>query len=151
MPESPLFARAFDLALQTMLTVERFPRHGRAVLGRTLETSVLDFHRQLVRATRRDRHHRPDFVAAIDAADEALLQHGFALRLAVERKLLTPGRFGELSRLSMECGRLLGGLVKASQRRAGAAHPGPTRGLVEQHSEQPARLEPEQESTDEQE
>lgn len=151
-PPSPLFARAFDFARETLSVAERFPRHRRAVLGRRLEEACLDFHEAIVRAARTSRLSDSSFTAAVEAADDALATHGFALRLAVEHHLLTPGRYGEVSRLAAECGRLLGGLVKATrQRPLKGAHPGSTRGFVEQHTEQPARLEPQQKGADGQE
>lgn len=141
--ESPLFARAFDLARETLRTVERLPRHRRAVLGRRLEESAMDFHAALLHAGTSGA-----FDDATSAADRALATHGFAMRLCVSEGLVTVARFGEISRLSAECGRLLGGWIKAERRKARS---GPTRGGMEQHTRQPARIEPQQKRPDEQE
>ena len=103
--ESPIFARAYDLALETCKLVERFPRSKRAVLGRRLEEAALQFQAQLATAVLNS----PE---ALKQADLALAEHKFALRLAHGLGLMSAGYYGEISKLSAECGRLLGGWKK---------------------------------------
>ena len=111
--DSPAFARAFDLAKQSVLLVERFPRHRRAVLGRRLEEQSLVLHEALTRAARAQRS--GDLVvarAALDDADVALMAWSFALRLAGDCGLVSVGQQGELARLQAEIGRLIGGWAR---------------------------------------
>ena len=103
--ESPIFARAYDLALETCKMVERFPRSKRAVLGRRLEESALQFQAQLAAASQR----MPN---ALSMANLALNEYRFALRLAHGLELISTGYYGEISKITAECGRLLGGWIK---------------------------------------
>ena len=81
MNESPLFARAYDLAKVTMQLVESFPRSRRAVLGRRLEEASMDFHARILAAAK-------GAPGALAEADAALGRHQFALRLANDLGLL---------------------------------------------------------------
>ena len=116
MQQSPLFARADDLARETLKVVEAFPRHRRAVLGRQLEESVFAFHAAVMDAARAARKGGAGPVvarAALDTADGALATHAFALRLSMDSNVLSAGRYGEVSRLAGECGKLVGGFARS--------------------------------------
>jgi hypothetical protein len=108
--DSPAFARAFDLAKRSVLLVERFPRHRRAVLGRRLEEQSLAVHEALSRAARAgSRGDRNTALVALGDADVALMTWAFALRLCGDCGLVSIGELGELAKLQTELGRLIGG------------------------------------------
>lgn len=116
-PDSPAFARAFDLARHALQLVERFPRHRRAVLGRRLEEQALAVHDGLARAARRQASgDRAGALAALDDADVALLAVGFALRLAADVGLLSVGELGVFAEQLAELGRLVGGWSRKLRR-----------------------------------
>jgi len=147
MQQSPLFARAYDLAKETLKVVEAFPRHRRAVLGRQLEESVFTLHASVSEAARAARKGGAGPAAArtaLSEADGALAAHAFALRLAVDSQLLTVGRYGDVSRLAVECGKLVGGFARSlpTGDPATRAGRGPGGLLEQQQREQPPGSEP---------
>ena len=103
--ESPLFARVFDLARETLKLSESFPRSRRAVLGRRMEEAAFDLHAALANAAKAGAAARP----LLAQADAALTRYRFCLRLACDLELLSEGRLEEIARLVAEVGRLLGG------------------------------------------
>ena len=102
--ESPIFARAYDLARETCRLSESFPRSRRAVLGRRFEEAAFDVHEALVAAAKKERP-----ATYLIEADAALARYRFCLRLAQELGLLSVGRLEEIGRIVAEVGRLLGG------------------------------------------
>lgn len=107
--QSPIFSRAFDLTVATGKLVERFPRSRRAVLGRRLEEKALDFHQTLSMAAKMND------ISHLKKADMELAEYNFALRVAQALGLMSIGLYGEISQISAECGRLLGGWIKKSR------------------------------------
>ncbi len=116
MPESPLFAKSYDLLHWLIPVAIGFPRSHRFVLSERIQRQALDFHETLIAAAK-SQAPTPD----LHRADLALERLRFELRLAHDLGLLGHGQYRHAAELLAEVGRLLGAWIKTdnARRRAG--------------------------------
>ena len=52
MKESPIFIKSFEMLQWLLNHTRKFPKHQRFVMARRMEEAALDFHDEILRATR---------------------------------------------------------------------------------------------------
>lgn len=106
----PALEACYQLLLWLVPTLEKFPRSQKFLLGDRLQTQALAVLDHLIAATylprERARH--------LQAANLALEQMRFGLRLAKDLKHLDFARYEHAARCLDEVGRLVGGWLKAA-------------------------------------
>ncbi|OGG75927.1 hypothetical protein A3A41_00530 [Candidatus Kaiserbacteria bacterium RIFCSPLOWO2_01_FULL_54_22] len=94
--------------------VSRFPKVSRHSLGARIETTVLDLLESLYLAQSKGGASRFLLLNKADIQLKILLAH---LRLAHATRCLNDAGFAELSTISVEIGRMLGGWIKQTKAR----------------------------------
>ncbi len=111
MEESPIFAKTYEMLAWLFPVTARFPKSRRHSLTEKTENTALELFHCLVRAnTVRGAERRE----ALTAADAELQTLRVLLRLAKDLGDLSIRRYGHVSRLLAEIGKLLGGWLARS-------------------------------------
>ena len=109
MPDSPIFAKVYDLIAWLLPRTLKFPREYRFSLASRIQLGAFDLQRALLEAVKTDGANR---LAALSRADIELAELRLNLRLSSDLKLLDPRGYAYAARLMEETGRLLGGWQK---------------------------------------
>jgi hypothetical protein len=117
MPEADemvILTRTHDLLSWLLPRTERFPKVQRFVMTKRLQDAALDFQEALFMA---NAHSGRTRLGHLQDADAHLNKLRLYLRLALQWGWLTSGQYEHVSRMVAEIGRLLGGWLRATQRR----------------------------------
>ena len=106
--ESPLFIKSYEMVAWLLNHTRKFPKHQRFVMARRMETAALDFHDEILRATR-SRNTKQ----ALGQADFHLARLKLYNRLCVDMRLHAPRQYEHLASVLDEVGRLLGGWFRS--------------------------------------
>lgn len=117
MPDSPIFARTYDLALWLVPRTLKFPRDHRFGLAQRIQSGLYDLQRALIAAAlfedeRRERE-------MLQQADVELSALRMSLRLSHDLKLLDDPGYRYVSTQLREVGNLLGGWKRSRSQRTG--------------------------------
>ncbi len=107
MKESPIFIKSFEMLQWLLNHTRKFPKHQRFVMARRMEEAALDFHDEILRAT---RSRKP--LQALGEADYHLSRLKVYNRLCKEMQLQSFKQYEHLSRVLDELGKLLGGWMR---------------------------------------
>lgn len=117
MPESPIFARTYDMLLWLVPRTHKFPREYRFSLVQRIQDTAHGVHRALVEAAIAPEGEQK--AAMLRRADVELTLLRFNVRLAHDLKLLDDGGYEHMAGMLAEIGRLLGGWQKKNRQRRG--------------------------------
>jgi len=117
LPESPIFARTYDMLLWLVPRTHKFPREYRFSLVQRIQDTAHGVHRALVEAAIAPEGEQK--AAMLRRADVELTLLRFNVRLAHDLKLLDDGGYEHMAGMLAEIGRLLGGWQKKNRQRRG--------------------------------
>ena len=113
MKQSPIFVKSYDLMAWLIPKTLTFPKSQRGVLARKVQAELFSLYEALVdagmSAVPQTHLHR---------ADASLTKLRTYLRLCRDLHLLSVRQYGYVSQQVAEVGRLLGGWLKATERKA---------------------------------
>jgi four helix bundle protein len=110
MPDSPIFAKTYDLLAWLIPRTLKFPREHRFMLARRIQECAFDLQRALLQAVKAgDGAARQ---TALRQADVELSELRLHLRLALDLELVERRGYEHAARFTDEIGRLLGGWQK---------------------------------------
>ncbi len=112
MPDSPIFAKVYDLLLWLVPRTLKFPREHRFILASRLQSAAFNLQRALLQAVKASD--APAQAAALRQADVELADLRLNLRLSNDLQLLDVRGYEHVARSTDEIGRLLGGWQKKS-------------------------------------
>lgn len=108
MPESPIFAKSYDLLRWLIPLTLKFPRQQRFVIAEAVQRAALQFHERLIEAAKAD-----DPLPALRQADVDLTRLRFYVRLCRDFELISLKQYAHTAERLAEVGRLLGGWIKS--------------------------------------
>ena len=115
MPDSPIFARSYDLLLWLVPRTLRFPREYRFGLAQRIQAGAHALQRAFVEtALAGDPRQEQEWLRRADAE---LTELRFNLRLSHDLKLLDDRGYEHVSGMVAEIGRLIGGWHRKSTRK----------------------------------
>ena len=114
MKESPIFIKTYETMVWVLQHTARFPRNQRFLMARRMEDAFLDFMERLNEAAGIKREE----VKFLSEGDCLLSNLKLYNRLCRDLKLLSFRQYEYLARELDEIGRLLGGWMKAANRRS---------------------------------
>ncbi len=106
MQESPIFLKTFELLIWLLDHTRKYPKHQRFVMAKRIEDAALDFHDNLVWATKCPGAER---LGPLREADFNLERLKVYNRIAMKLHLSSFAQYEFLARQLDEIGRLLGG------------------------------------------
>ena len=104
MKESPIFIKSFETLEWILDHTRKFPKHQRFVMAKRIEEAALEFHDNLIWATKTQ-----DKAAPLTQADFHLERLKTYNRLSVRLKLSSFAQYEYLANALNELGKLLGG------------------------------------------
>lgn len=112
MKQSPIFVKSYDLMAWLVPRTLAFPKSQRGVLARQVQAQLFAFYEALVDAGMSEVPQ-----SHLRHADASLTKLRTYLRLCRDLHLLSVRQYGYVSQQIAEVGRLLGGWLKALERR----------------------------------
>ena len=109
MKNPKLYSDSYQLTLMIFVSTKSFAKHLRPNLGRELELNSLNLTLGLRKSLIAKKNHR---LSKLYGCSEYLDNLKILGQLSFDLKAISPKRFEELSTLSQEIGRELGGLIK---------------------------------------
>ena len=109
MKDAKIYADAYQLSLLVFHRTKSYPKHLRPTLGRILEESSVLLLTNIRKATVQSGKSR---VASLRRSSSNLDDIRIVLQLAKEMKCLSPGAFGDISKITLELGREIGGFLR---------------------------------------
>ena len=110
--EAPIYPATHDLLDWLVPHLESWPRPQRFLLVRQVMDSATGFYRLLLRARKVGGRERAEALLAADTELETLKA---LLRLGQERRYMSLGQYGHVSRLLGDVGRQLGGWRQSTE------------------------------------
>jgi hypothetical protein len=107
MQQSPLFLKSFETLTWILNHTRKFPKHQRFVLAKRIEEAALNFHDNLVWATKNNSTSN-----SLREADYHLERLRIYNRLCVQLQLHSMKQYEYLAAALDEMGRLLGGWIQ---------------------------------------
>lgn len=108
MKESPLFTKSYDLMKWLIPASLKLPRDQRFVLARRMQDAIFNFYESINAAAL-----GPKPMPHLIAADTHLQHLRIYVRLSHDLKFFSIGQYEHVSKMIVECGRLLGGWRKS--------------------------------------
>ena len=112
MKESPIFIKSYEMLTWLLNHTRKFPKHQRFVMARRMEEAALDFHDEILRATRSRAA-----IKALGQADYHLARLKIYNRICRDLELHSFRQYEYLAGVLDEVGRLLGGWLGSIRKR----------------------------------
>ena len=114
MKDPKLYTDAYQLGLSLFYRTKSFSKHLRPTLGRSIEEAALS----LIFATKRAMFSGSESrIKHLHKVSDILDDIRILLQLSRDLEMLSVGGYGELSELTKEIGRELGGILKHEKRK----------------------------------
>ena len=112
MPETAtILQKNYDLILAILPQVEKFPRSHKFTLGDRISAKLLDLHDSLIEA-----YYSREKEAALKKANIICEQLRVLVRLCKDLKIIGMDKYGRVSEMIDEVGRMVGGWRKSTAR-----------------------------------
>jgi len=112
-----LLVRWYDITKWLLDRVDSFPKNQRFIFGQRLADRALNILEALVEATYSAR--KADLLAGVNRDIEVMR---WLIRMATDRKVLTPRQYEHCCMSLNECGRMVGGWWKQAATKERSAH-----------------------------
>jgi hypothetical protein len=110
--ESPIFIKSYEMLTWLLNHTKKFPKHQRFVMAKRMESAALDFHDEILRATRSGSK-----LKALGQADYHLARLKIYNRICKDLQLHSFRQYEHLASVLDEVGRLLGGWLVSIRRK----------------------------------